>query len=81
MQSSKLEMRISQTKTRADQGLLWTMKFYEQQLKKNPGNTVRDYAEELGVFSRNISHHLKLIDKVKKKKNEQMSSSWIEWEK
>ena len=36
--------------------------------EKNPGNTVRDYAEELGVSSLNVSRHLKLIGKVKKKR-------------
>ena len=30
IQNSKLEMRVSQTKTGAEQKLLWTMKFYEQ---------------------------------------------------
>ena len=33
---------------------------------KKTGNTVRDYAEELGVTPAIISRHLKLIGKVKK---------------
>ena len=37
-------------------------------MKKNPGSTVRDYAEELGASPTTISHYLKLIEKVKKKK-------------
>ena len=35
-------------------------------VKNNPGNTVRDYAEELGISPTTISHNLKLIGKVKK---------------
>ena len=35
-------------------------------VEKNPGNTVRDYAEELSVSPTTISGHLKLIGKVKK---------------
>ena len=33
-------------------------------IEKNPGNTVRDYAKELGVSPITISHHLKLVGKV-----------------
>ena len=35
-------------------------------IEKNSSNTVRDYAEELGVSLTIISRHLKLIGKVKK---------------
>ena len=35
-------------------------------VEKSPGNTVTDYAEELGVSPTTISRHLKLIIKVKK---------------
>ena len=51
---------------RADQILLWTMKFYEQYLKNKPRNIVRDHVEEQGVSPTTISCHLKLIGKVKK---------------
>ena len=36
-------------------------------VEEKPGNTVRDYADQLGVSPRTISRHLKLIGKVKKK--------------
>ena len=36
-------------------------------VEKNPGNTVRDYAEELGVSPITISRRLKVIGKIKKK--------------
>ena len=36
-------------------------------IEKDPGDTVRDYAEEEDVSPTTISHHLKLIGKVKKK--------------
>ena len=36
----------------------------------NPRNTVRDYAEELGVSPTTILCHPKLIGKVKKKKGQ-----------
>ena len=36
MQSSKFGMKVSQTKTGADQRLLWTMMSFEQYLKKIP---------------------------------------------
>ena len=35
-------------------------------VEKNPGNSVRDYAEELSISPITISHHLKLFGKVKK---------------
>ena len=35
-------------------------------MKKNPGNSVKDYVEELGASPTTISYHLKLIGKVKK---------------
>ena len=65
MQSSKLGLKVSQTKnykpeTVVDNEVLRTI------VEKNPGNTVRDYAEELGVSPTTISRHLKLISKVKK---------------
>ena len=56
-------MRVSQMNIGSDQRLLWTMKFKEQQLKKNPGNTVRDNAK---ASLTTISCHLKLIGKIKK---------------
>ena len=62
--SSKLQMRVSQSNNEADQRLLWTMKFYEEYLEKNPGNIVGGYAGELRVFPTTISCHLKLIRKV-----------------
>ena len=34
-------------------------------VEKNPGNTVRDYAE-VGMFPKTISRHLKLLGKVEK---------------
>ena len=34
------------------------------QTEKNPGNTLGDYRERLGVTPTIISRHLKLIDKV-----------------
>ena len=35
-------------------------------VEKNPGYTIKKYAEKLGVSPTIISHHLKLIVKVKK---------------
>ena len=35
-------------------------------VEKNPGNTVKDFAEELGISPTTILRHLKLIGKVKK---------------
>ena len=67
MKSSKLG--ISLTKTEADQRLLLDNEVLWAIVEKNPVNTASDYAEELGVSSTTISHYLKLICKVKKKKD------------
>ena len=43
-----------------DNEVLWAI------TEKNPGNTVIDYAEELGISPTTISRHLKLFGEVKK---------------
>ena len=58
-------MRVSQMKAAYTQRLSWTMKFYEQQLKKNPGNTVRDYAEELKGGKTDVLSALLLLNLIK----------------
>ena len=69
MQSSKLGIKLSQMKTGADQRLLWTLEVLWAIVEKNPGNTVRDYAGELGLSPTINLLHLKLIVKVKKMNN------------
>ena len=68
MQSSKLGMGVSQTKTGKDQSETAVgNEVLRAVIEKIPYNTGRDYTEELGVSPITISRHLILIGKVKKK--------------
>ena len=62
-QDLKLRMRVSQTNTGADQTVV-DNEAVRAIVEKNPGNTDREYAEEIDVFPSNILRYLKLIGKV-----------------